>query len=221
MIQLLTQHLKNKTHMRVFKKGATLLFQGEIPRHAFIIHSGVVRAYSVKTSGEESIVSLFTKGDIFPLPWLIGTTSNSLFYYEAVDDVRVTCVAKQDFHDVLAKNPQLMNDLLRFVATQYTSLLVRITGLSQSRAIEKISFTFYYLLFRHGVPGDNDVYKINLKLNHAMVASLTGLTRESTTTNLGILKEKGIIDYNRTSFSVNKRRLESFIGEDGFRELQL
>lgn len=207
--------------MRVFKKGATLLFQGEIPRNAFIIHSGVVRAYSVKTSGEESIVALFTKGDILPLPWLTGASSNSLFYYDAVDDVRVTCVAKQDIQNVLAQNPQLMAELLRFVATQYTSMLVRITGLSQSRAIEKISFTFYYLLFRHGVPVGDGTYKITIKLTHALIASLTGLTRESTTTNLGILKDKGVIDYDRANFIVHKRRLENFIGEDGFRELQL
>jgi len=100
-------------------------------------------------------------------------------------------------------------------------MLVRITGLSQSRAIEKISFTFYYLLFRYGTETPTGMHQIDLKLNHLMIANLTGLTRESTTTNLKVLKEKGIITYTRSSFSVNKKKLENFIGEDGFRELSL
>ncbi len=212
---------KDVNRIRFFKKGSTLLFQGEIPRNAFVVEEGVVRAYTVKTSGEESIVGLFTKGDIFPLPWLFSTTSNTLFYYEAIEDVRVTCIPKDEFHKALDQHPELMKELISFSITQYTSMLVRITGLSQSRAIEKISYIFYYLMFRYGIEGKDGNYKIDLKLNHSIIASLTGLTRESTTTNLGVLKEKGVLNYTRSSFSVNKRKLENFIGEDGFRELSL
>jgi CRP-like cAMP-binding protein len=212
--------LRSTSQIRLFKKGSSILFQGEIPRKAFIIRDGVVRAYTVKTSGEESTISLFTKDDIFPLPWLLEATSNSLFYYEAVSDVRVLSVSKEDFSKSLLKNNQLQ-EMLRYVSKQYTSMLVRITGLSQSRAIEKISFTFYYLLFRYGIEGPDGMHQIDLKLNHLMIANLTGLTRESTTTNLKVLKEKGVITYTRSSFAVNKRRLENFIGEDGFRELSL
>lgn len=217
----LIKRSKIASRIRSYKKGATLLFQGEIPRHAFIIEEGVVRAYSVKTSGEESIAALFTKGDIFPLPWLFSTTSNTLFYYEAMGDVRVSCIPKDEFHTTISKDPAILKEVLQYINKQYTAMLVRITGLSQSRAIEKISFTFYYLLFRYGIESANGVYKIDLKLSHSMIASLTGLTRESTTTNLGVLKAKGIITYTRSSFSVNKRKLENFIGEDGFRELNL
>lgn len=217
----ISEHFRSAERIRLFKKGATLLFQGEIPRNAFIIQEGVVKAYSVKTSGEESVVALFTKDDIFPLPWLLSTTTNTLFYYEAVTDVRATCVSKDDFTKSMNNDIEILKKMLSYVSRQYTSMLVRITGLSQTRAIEKISFTFYFLLFRYGVKGTDGMHKLNLKLNHAMIANLTGLTRESTTTNLGVLKDRGVIDYTRSSFSVNKKKLENFIGEDGFRELQL
>ena len=197
------------------------MFQGEIPRKAFIIRDGVVRAYTVKTSGEESTIALFTKDDIFPLSWLLDTTSNSLFYFEAVSDVRVMSVSKDDFNKIVSKSTEKLTEMLHYVNEQYTAMLVRITGLSQSRAIEKISFTFYYLLFRYGTETPTGMHQIDLKLNHLMIANLTGLTRESTTTNLKVLKEKGIITYTRSSFSVNKKKLENFIGEDGFRELSL
>jgi CRP-like cAMP-binding protein len=217
----LIENFKATSQIRLFKKGSAILFQGEIPRKAFIIRDGVVRAYTVKTSGEESTIALFTKDDIFPLSWLFDTTSNSLFYFEAVSDVRVMGVTKDDFNKIVSNSTEKLNEMLRYVNEQYTSMLVRITGLSQSRAIEKISFTFYYLLFRYGIKTSGGMHQINLKLNHLMIANLTGLTRESTTTNLKVLKEKGIISYTRSSFSVNKKKLENFIGEDGFRELNL
>jgi CRP-like cAMP-binding protein len=207
-MKTLIENLRSSSQIRVFKKGSAILFQGEIPRKAFVIRDGVVRA-------------LFTKDDVLALTWLLDTTVNSLFYYEAVTDVRVMSMTKDDFQKTLYSSTAHLTAMLQYTNRQYTSMLVRITGLSQSRAIEKISFTFYYLLFRYGLPSKNNMQQLDLKLNHLMIANLTGLTRESTTTNLKVLKEKGIIDYTRSSFSVDKRKLENVLGEDGFRELAL
>jgi CRP-like cAMP-binding protein len=220
-MKTLIENLRSSSQIRLFKKGSAILFQGEIPRKAFVIRDGVVRAYTVKTSGEEATVALFTKDDVLALTWLLDTTVNSLFYYEAVTDVRVMSLSKDDFQKTLYSNTAHLTAMLQYTNRQYTSMLVRITGLSQSRAIEKISFTFYYLSFRYGLPSKTNMQQLDLKLNHLMIANLTGLTRESTTTNLKVLKEKGIIDYTRSSFSVDKRKLENFLGEDGFRELAL
>jgi len=217
----LIETLRATSQVRLFKKGSAILFQGEIPRKAFIIRDGVVRAYTVKTSGEESTIALYTKDDILPLSWLLDATTNSLFYYEAVSDVRVIGITKDDFNKAMSSDNARLSEMLRYVNKQYTAMLVRITGLSQSRAVEKISFTFYYLLFRYGIETSDGMHQLELKLNHLMIANLTGLTRESTTTNLKVLKDKGIITYTRSSFAVNKRKLENFIGEDGFRELSL
>jgi CRP-like cAMP-binding protein len=220
-MKTLIDNLRSTSQIRLFKKGSAILFQGEIPRKAFIIRDGVVRAYTVKTSGEEATVALFTKDDVLALTWLLDTTVNSLFYYEAVTDVRVMTMSKDEFHKSLYSSKENLTEMLQYANKQYTSMLVRITGLSQSRAIEKISFTFYYLLFRYGKPSSSNMQQLDLKLNHLMIANLTGLTRESTTTNLKVLKEKRIIDYTRSSFSVDKHKLENFLGEDGFRELDL
>ncbi|HEU4830826.1 MAG TPA: Crp/Fnr family transcriptional regulator [Candidatus Saccharimonadales bacterium] len=205
--------------IRLFKKGSTILFQGEVPRRAFIVRDGVIRAYTINSSGEELIVSFFCKGDILPLPWLLDTTSNSLFYYDAVSDVRVLTVAKKDFLAYLMNSKKTLRTMLNFLNKQYAALLLRITGLEQARAIEKIAFTLYYLMFRFGVEKSPGVFVVNIKLSQIMVANLVGLTRESTTMNLGTLKDKGIIEYKRSTYIIHKKKLENFIGEDGFRDL--
>ncbi len=220
-IEHLIRALQPFGQVRLFKKGSTLLFQGEVPRKSYVVLSGFVRAYSINSSGEELVVAFFCKGDILPLPWLFNTTSNTLFYYDAIGDVRVLAVSKEDFHTVLRSKAEYMQAMLEFQNKQYTSLLLRITGLEQSRAIEKIAFTFYYLMFRYGIEKKPDCYFVDMKLSQAMVANLVGLTRESTTRNIGQLKRKGVISYHHSKYTVHKKKLENFIGEDSFRELSL
>ena len=130
-------------------------------------------------------------------------------------------VGRDEFMDTVQNNPTAMNALLSFVGNQYTSLLLRITGLEQSRAVEKIGFTLYYLLFRYGIEKKPGVYTINLKLSQLMIANLVGLTRESSTKNLKVLKDKGIISYTSSMYTVNKHKLEQFLGEDSFRDISL
>lgn len=206
---------------RLVKKGSNILFQGEIPRKAYIIRDGVVRAYTITSSGEERIVAFYSKGDVLPLSWLLGETTNALFYYDALSDVRLMTVDKTDFLDCIMNDKTLLVNLLSFVSNQSTSLLLRITGLEQSRAIEKIGFTLYYLLFHYGIEKEPGFYTVNIKLSQLMVANLVGLTRESTTKNLKILKNKGVIDYDHSSYMIHKAKLESFLGEDSFRDLKL
>ena len=217
----LITYLKPVSQLRVFKKGTTVLFQGEIPRKAFLIREGLIKAYVVKASGEETIIGFFSKGDIFPMPWLLEASSNTLFYYEAVEDTRVLAFSKDDYVKITSNNAALLHSALKYLNKQHTAQLMRITALGQSRAIEKISFTFYYLLFRYGVEKRPGIYTISIKLSHLTIANLTGITRESTTTNLKTLKNKGIITYTRSVFTINKQKLENFMGEDAFRELTL
>ena len=207
--------------VRFIKKRAVLFYQGEIPRQALVIRHGLVKTYTITASGEERIVCLHSKGDIFPLPWIFDETSNSLFYYEAVTDCEMLSLPKATFLKLLVNNPQLLKNMLKFVTSEYTTLLLHITALEQSRAAEKIGFTLYYLLFHYGRKLASDNYVIDLKLTHPMIASLVGLSRESVVINLRQLKRRGIIQFHHFTYEINKPLLEKFLGEDSFKDLPL
>ncbi len=217
----LLPRLKDSATIRRIKKGGNVLFQGEIPRSVMIVRDGIVSAYTITSSGEERIVALFSKGDIIPLAWALGEAPNALFYYDALSEVRVLTVPKQTFLDTVMSDKELLAQMVKFVTSEYTALLFRITGLNQSRAIEKIGYTLYYLLFRYGIPKASGRYAIDVKMSQTVIAALVGLTRESTTKNLKLLKEKGIITYTNSTYTVNKTKLENFLGEDAFRDLSL
>ncbi len=58
-------------------------------------------------------------------------------------------------------------------------------------------------------------------MTQSMIASLVGLTRESTAVNLKLLKKKGIVTYSNFTYTVNKHNLERFVGEDSFKNVTL
>lgn len=206
---------------RKITKGSTLLYQSEIPRYAYIVKSGLIRAYTITSSGEERIASLHTPRDVFPLSWVYGKTPSTLFYYEAVVDSEVLCVPRDTFLQLMRDQPSLLTAVLDFTVSEYTALLLRITALEQATAAEKIALTLYYLLIRHGIEHQPGIFTIDLKITQSMIAGLVGLTRESTAVNLGALKKKKIISYRHFTYKINKTALERYVGEDSFKDLAL
>lgn len=217
----LLEAIKPHARMRSVKKGSTLLYQSEIPREAFIVKKGFIRVYTITSSGDERIVALHTRGDIFPLSWIFSETKSTLFYYEAGSDTELTCVPKAQLLDVINASPKLAAAVLRFSVNEQTASLMRITALEQSNALEKIALTLYYLLIRHGIEKKPGYFTIDIKLTQSMIASLVGLTRESTAVNIAKLKQLKVIEYKNFIYVVNKRNLEKLIGEDSFKDVSL
>lgn len=206
---------------KVYKTGTTLFFQGQIPPNALVITRGSVRAYTIASSGEERTIGFFTAGDMLPLAWLLDQVPISLFHYQALDTVRVLQFSKADFTANVLGDTTALASLVSDLSRDYSASLFRINGLEQSRADEKIASTLYFLVFRYGKPLPDGRYEIGLRLPHALLASLVGITRESTTKALRGLQKKRIISYARGIYKVNKDALEHYIDEDAFKELQL
>jgi CRP/FNR family transcriptional regulator len=211
-------HIQPFAARRVFNRHAILLYQGEVPRDAFVVLSGVVKTYSINAAGEEQIATFESRGDMFPSSWIFQKASSTIYYYEALTDVEVLTLPKSTLLDLFVKEPGLRAETVDYLAGRYTGMLLRITSLEQSRARDKIMFTLYYLLFRYGRQrrADSGVYAIELKLTHSIIAALVGLTRETTTNELSKLKSEGILNYTAHQYSVDKAKLERTLGEDSF-----
>lgn len=218
-MQDITDHISPLAHRKHVRKQTVVYYQGEIPRSAHIIKHGLVKAYSITPAGEERIVALQGAGDIFPMPWAFGQASSTLFYYETLTDCELLSVTKADLTKVMSDNPKALQSAFDLVINNYTGLLLRVTALEQSRAVEKIAFTLYYLLFHYGKDGGKGMYDIQAKLTQPMIASLVGLTRETTVVTLNMLRRRGVVKYDRHTYSVHKEKLEKFLGEDSFKDI--
>jgi CRP/FNR family transcriptional regulator, cyclic AMP receptor protein len=205
---------------RAFKKGSILLYQGEAPRMAYIIKSGHVKVYTINNAGEEQIVTFHSANDIFPSPWLFGKTAATQYYYETFSDCEVLTLPRDILLERIHASPHAPA-IIDYLATNYIGMLMRVTALEQSRAREKIMFTLYQLLFRYGTENKPGIFTIDLPLTHSVIASLVGLTRETTTAELNNLKKQKIVSYVKRTYKVHKKNLERALGEDNFHDVTL
>ncbi len=213
--------LPTQSTRRSVKKRSIIIYQGEVPRQAYIVLSGVLKTYRLGNFGEEQIVGFKTKGDVFPETWLFGKTSSTLYYYEALEDSEVLTVEKPVLLDLINSEPELKDRMFDYIVNSYTGLLMQVTALEQSRAAEKLLLMMYYLMFRYGKQTAPGVYRVDLRLTHTTLGSLMGLTRETTTMELGRLKRKKIIDYDSRGYDIYRSALEHRLGDESFRGMRL
>lgn len=211
-----TSLLEQQITRHSFKKRRVILYQGEVPRALHTLLKGVVKTYSLSSSGEERVIRVLPSGEIFSLPWLFGKSSHSLYYYEALTDCTVACVDKQVFLDLLQEHPELQMKLLNYFATLYAGSMVHITALEQARAREKVLNVLYYLSLTSGREFKPGKFKVELNLTHSLIASLSGLTRETTALELSKLKKKGVIKYTARYYLIDKIKIEQLLGEESF-----
>ena len=197
------------------------MHQTEVPRYVYLVKEGVVRAYSLTQHGEEQVVQLHAAGDLFSMPWLYGKTNHALYYYEAQTNCRVLCVSKTDFLQVIADNPSFQTRILDYAVSEYTSAMMHITALEQPKAHEKVLTLLYYLATANGAEFKEGKFKVELNLTQSIIASLCGLTRETTALELSKLKKLGIIRYTARYYLIDKTRIESILGEDSFSQVKL
>lgn len=213
--------LKPRLNHQAVKKRSVVLYQGEIPRYAYIVLKGVVKSYALTTAGEEQVIKLYAQNSIFSLPWLFEKTRHALYYYEAQTDCLLGSISKDDFLATIRQSPVLQQEMLDYFATIYTGSLVHITALEQARAREKVLTILYYLCMTNGSEFKPGKFKVELHLTHSIIASLCGITRETTALELSKLKKNGVVRYTARYYLVDKKAIEKLLGEDNFANLKL
>lgn len=214
------QPLIQQSVRRKFSAGSTVLYQGEVPRSACIIKSGIVRVFSISPQGDEQIVMFHIAGEIFPSSWIFGKAPSTLFFYEVSVDSEIAYCPREELLAFMTATPERMHALLDYFTTNYAASLIRVNALEQPKARDKLIYTLFYLCQRYGNVTSSTV-KIPLTLTHQNLASLVGLTRETTAIEMSKLKKEHVITYKQQQYSIHTERLMAILGEESFRDLSI
>jgi CRP/FNR family transcriptional regulator len=217
----LIQFLENYP-VRNYKKGEIVVFQGEAPRHTLIVKSGVVKSYNLSVNGDEKPISFFTEHDTFPVPWTFQKAPSAYFYFEAFTDCTVYAVPRDDYVSFIRSQPDQMYRMVEAMINEQIGTAMRLNALQHSRASDKLLYTLHYLTLTHGSEVGPKQIEIGLTLTHQDFANLTGLTRETTATELNRLKTKGVITYGKhTLYQVRLDKLRDTINDEFIADMQL
>lgn len=212
----------DKYPVRSYKKGEIVVFQGEAPRQTLVVKSGVIKSYNLSVGGDEKPMSFFTELDIFPASWTFYKAPSAYFYFEAFTDCMLYSVPRDDYVNFVKSSSELLYAALEKMIMEHVGTTMRLNALQHSRASDKLLYTLHYLTLTHGRTCGPRQVEIELNLTHQDFANLTGLTRETTATELNKLKIKGVIDYGKhTLYHVNLDKLHSTINDEFIADMQL
>ncbi len=219
---LLEQFLQ-KYPVRHIGKGEIVIFQGEEPRSAYAVKSGVIKVYNLSVNGDEKPVGFETKNDVFPDAWAFHKAPSAMYYYEAFSDADLYIVPRDDYVAFLKSSPELLAHTLERYVSARTGDSMRLNALQHSRASDKLMYTLHYLAVSHGVTTDDPkVIQITLDLTHQDFANLTGLTRETTATELNKLKSRKVISYGkRVPYTVDLNRLNGMLNDQFIADMEI
>lgn len=198
--------------------GEPILYQGEVPRHAYILTEGIVKIYDIGGAGDEKIVNFLSVGDLLPPAWVFKKAPVSLYYYDAFTPCSFYKVPRDVLLTAIRDTPAITHFMFEHYAKSFVGSLLEINALEQSKGSEKIIHMLQYLLMRFpSVRNQTDDWqRIDLRVTHQDLANMTGLTRETTSTELNKLRRKNIVEYSNQHYSLNIPLLRSLLSSEEF-----
>lgn len=185
---------------QVYKKGEILIRADDKPAGIFYLKKGIVKEYAISKKGDELVVNIFKPISFFPMSWAINNTAN-MYYFEAVTKVEVWRAPKENALEFIKKNPDVLYDLLKRVYIGIDGLLMRMAYLMSGNAYARIITEFIIHAKRFGEKGKGEEVVIT-NTSEQDVANRAGITRETVSRELKILKEKGLITFKKGVFTI-------------------
>lgn len=191
-----------KLERRAYRKGQTILRQGEQGESLFVIVSGQVRIYMLSPDGHEVSVSICDRGDFFGEMALLldmPRTAN----VEAMKSTEVLVLHRQAFRQHLLSNPQAAVRIIEALSRRLRRTTESVEELTSLSVRQRMARRLLELAERYGVRQDSGIL-IDLDLSQEAMASLAGTTRESANRALGYLRDQGIVQIDRVRVLVTR-----------------
>ena len=191
-----------------FKKGEIIIRADDEPQGIYYIEKGLVRRYSITGNGEELMLNIYKPHAFFPMSWAISNIHNAHFY-EAMTEVIVWRAPKDDVLIFVKREPEIVYDLLRRVYIGVEGLWTHIEHLMSGNAYAKLLTALVIIAKRFGKQ-QQDSLVVDLKMTEKDLAAYAGMSRETASRELQILKQKKLISFEKGIITVqNMQKLEA------------
>jgi len=174
-----------------YKKGEIIIHEGEKSNAITIIRSGSAKACRYSPDGKEQIVYIFSEGDFFGEQNLL-TERTASYSVEALTDLRVCTLSKNDFQPLLYKYPDISIKIL----TELSERMYRLENAMQGMGVRNVDYRVASLLLEFAVKYGRKTSEgiiIQMPLSREGIASYLGVARETVSRKLGQMEKDGII----------------------------
>ncbi len=174
-----------------YQKGEYIIRPGETPSGVFYIEKGLVKAFNISKYGEENLLIIRKKEEIFPLIWTTTGEERNIIY-QALSPASVWRITQDDYIDFLQNHPDALPPMLDLTMEMYRRHSERILNL-QYRSVRERLISFLLTLSRRFGEKNKNGLLINVPLRQQDIASSINASRETASRELSHLERKGLI----------------------------
>lgn len=187
--------------MRSLTSSQPIYFPDEPSRAIFFLKEGHVKVSRIMADGKEVILDVIGPGEVFGELSLGDEQEERSEIAQALDDVVICTVKKENFESLLMMNPELNLHLTKRIGLRLRKIEERITDLVFKDVKKRIA-SFLVRYAEEFGKVKKDVISIKTHLTHQEIAFLTGSARQTVTTTLNEFRTTGIIDFSRDGFVI-------------------
>jgi CRP-like cAMP-binding protein len=176
--------------LQTVEKGKLLIRSGSDPDGVYFLVQGEVRQFDIAANGDEIVVNVFKSSSFFPMSWAINGTPNR-YFFGAYTDLKVRKAPAKAVVDFLHEHPDVAFDLLSRVYKGIDGLLNRMVFLMQNSARNRVLFELWLSSQRFGVRNPDNSYR--LEVTESEIATRSGLTRETVSREMRVIKQQGLV----------------------------
>ena len=178
--------LDRKVHL--IRKKQDVYLEGDEPTRVYFVQTGRVKTVKTTDGGKELITGLYGPGEFFGYLALLDHTPHTDSAV-AVDDSALVYIPKDDFTQLLLRNPAVGQQFIRLLAGRVSERETQLLGMAYNSIRRRVADTLLHL---HAQAGDAP--DAGIQLSRDDMAALVGTAPESLIRTLSEFKADGLLE---------------------------
>lgn len=183
------------------KAGHIVFYEGDEPERLYFIKEGFVKLFHTSEDGRDTVIYLYGPGSVLGIRALTSRDRALKHNVEALTNVTMVTMPRQEYLDLLTGNPQYLVDLLHVFIERLNYTERRLEGFILTDVTDRVADFLADLAQRFGVEKGGKI-ELPLRLTHQRIAEFVGAVRETVTASMQKLAAEGSICDDRGSISI-------------------
>jgi CRP-like cAMP-binding protein len=193
-----------------YKKGEYIIRPGDTPTSVYYVEEGLVKAFNISKYGEENLLSIRKKHEVFPIIWTLTGQEKGIIY-QALVPTTVWRTNHDTYLTYIHTHPDILPPIIDMVTEMYRLHSERILNLAYRTVRERLVSFLLTMGSRFGEASPQGLV-INVPLKHQDIASSINASRETASRELAYLERKDLITTKQSFITLkDEESLKAFL----------
>lgn len=176
-----------KIVVKHYRKDDVILWEGDTNSYMYLVMSGRVKVVQRTEDGKEIISAIHAVGDSFGELSLLDCKTSPAEVV-AMEDTAAAIISRDNFFSIIYSQKKVLDNLIQMFCIRLRDSWERLQMVNSKTSEQRLTMLFHKLSAAHGETVEEGTL-LNIRLTHQIMASMTGLSRETVTRTIDALQK--------------------------------